>query len=221
MEITQQGTNGIATVVDADVNQVRVLYTANAGTAGMTDSFKFQGTSSGGEPGNEVTMNTNNVANTDDVPVCQGNHFLTYVAGVATTAGSCSDPDAGDVLDVTITQQGDQRHGGRRRRQHRSPARGVHREQHASRRTQFKFQATDGTDPKSSLITVNTQNLPAPPPDRPPECDFFADGLLSLEAPATVGACFDDNSPPRSHLDHRAGTKGVVRSIHNHTEIPA
>ena len=101
-------------MVDNDTNQVRALYTANAGTEGMTDSFKFQGTSSGGEVGNEVTRNTNNVANTDDVPVCQGNNFLMLRGRGREDRGLVPRPRRGGRAQHHDHPAGHQRHGGRR-----------------------------------------------------------------------------------------------------------
>ena len=85
---------------------------------------------------------------------------------------------------------------------------------------QIKFQATDGTDPKSAVITVNTQNLPAPPANQPPECNFFSEGFF-VGSTENVGSCVDDQFAP-VHIEITAqGTKGVASINNNDTENPS
>lgn len=213
--ITQQGVHGTASVVDNDTDLVRVLYTAAPDPEGTLDSFSFQATSSGSEV--EGTQNTKSVANTDDVPVCQGS-VQSYVAEVAKTAGSCSDPDAGDVLDVTITQQGTKGTAVVVDNNTDHP----HVEYTAASTTSvvqdtFRFQATDGSDPKSNLVTVNTQNTPPPPPDMPPTCMLF-EGTHIVGESIFLGSCGDDRSIVHVTITAQA-TKGVASITGNDTQV--
>ncbi len=212
--ITQQGAHGTATVVHNGTNQVDLLYTANAGTAGMTDTFKFRGTSNGGEPDSEVTQSVNIVANHADPPVCQHNGQQQYTPGVPRTAGSCSDPDAGDVLHVVIPQQG---------------ARGTaavvnNNTDHPSVRytaqdnpygggDSFTFHATDSTNLQSSWVTVSTFNNAGTRINAAPTCDLF-DSLgkgweMVIGGSVSTGQCQDDFG--NVHLEiTKQGTKGVA-----------
>jgi hypothetical protein len=211
--ITQQGAHGTATVVHNGTNQVDLLYTANAGTAGMTDTFKFKGTSSGNEPASEVTQTVNIVANHADPPVCQWQSDLQYTHGVPRTAASCSDPDAGDVLHVVIPQQGtrgtaavinnDTDHPSVQYTAQDNPYGGG---------DSFRLQATDSTG-LQAFATVSTINNAGTRLNAAPTCNLF-DALgggweMVIGGSVSQGQCQDDVG--NVHLEiTKQGTKGVA-----------